>query len=98
MALAIRLEGLMQEGVASGYADLARLGGISRSRMTQILNLRNVAPVLQEHLLQFPEEHGEMNRMTEKAVRQISGILDWREQITRFNELLPDGTRVGKGY
>ncbi len=44
MALAIRLEGLMQEGVAKDYADLARLGGVSRSRITQILNLRNLAP------------------------------------------------------
>ncbi len=33
MALAIRLEGLLQEGVAKDYADLARLGGVSRSRI-----------------------------------------------------------------
>jgi hypothetical protein len=96
MALAVRLEGLLEGGVAKGYADLGRLGGISRSRMTQILNLRNLAPALQEHLLKLQGENGEIHRMTEKAVRQISGIMDWREQIMRFNELLADETRAGK--
>jgi hypothetical protein len=96
MALAVRLEGLLDDRVAKGYADLARLGGISRSRMTQILNLRNLAPALQEHLLKLQGADGEFHRVTESAVRQISGLLDWREQITRFNELLADDKRAGK--
>ncbi len=87
MALAIRMEGLLQEGVAKDYADLARLGGVSRSRITQILNLRNLAPALQERLLQLPEG-GNAHGLTEGALRQISGLVDWREQIVRFNHLL----------
>ncbi len=87
MALAIRMEGLLQEGVAKDYADLARLGGVSRSRITQILNLRDLAPALQERLLQLPES-GNAHGLTEGALRQISGLVDWREQIVRFNHLL----------
>ena len=75
MALAIRLEGLLQEGVAKDYADLARLGGVSRSRITQILNLRNLAPAIQERLLQLAE-NGNAHGLTEGALRQISGLVE----------------------
>jgi predicted flap endonuclease-1-like 5' DNA nuclease len=33
-------EGLLQEGTVRDYADLARLGGVSRARITQIMSLR----------------------------------------------------------
>ena len=40
LALAGRFEGLLQEGTVRDYADLARLGGVSRARITQIMSLR----------------------------------------------------------
>src|ERR1022692_1512914 len=40
LALAVRFEGLLQEGTVRDYADLARLGGVSRARITQIMSLR----------------------------------------------------------
>ncbi len=42
MALAIKFDGLLREGVVRDYADLARLGGVSRARITQIMNLLNL--------------------------------------------------------
>ena len=92
MALAIRFEDLLRQGIATDYAGLARLGGVSRSRITQILNLRNLAPVLQDRILQLPQHEGEDHSITEGALRQVSGILDWREQIARFNELCVRGS------
>ena len=47
MALAVRLEGLVRAGRVKDYAELARLGGVSRARVTQVLNLRNLAPSIQ---------------------------------------------------
>jgi hypothetical protein len=44
IALATRLECLLQDGTVKDYADLARLGNVSRARITQIMNLRNLAP------------------------------------------------------
>jgi hypothetical protein len=44
LALAVRLEGLLREGTIASYAQLALLGGVSRARITQILNLRNLGP------------------------------------------------------
>ena len=39
MALAIRCERLIREGEITDYAELARLGHVTRARVTQIMNL-----------------------------------------------------------
>lgn len=51
MALAIHLDGLIRQGLVRDYADLARLGGASRARINQIMNLLNLPPWKQEELL-----------------------------------------------
>ena len=51
MALAIRFDGLVREGVVADQAELARLGHVSRARITQIMNLLHLAPDIQEALL-----------------------------------------------
>ena len=43
MALAIHFDGLIRNGHVADYADLARLGHVSRARVTQIMNLLNLA-------------------------------------------------------
>ena len=48
MALALRFEHLVQSGTVRDYAELARLGQVSRARLTQITNLLHLAPDLQE--------------------------------------------------
>jgi hypothetical protein len=48
MALAIRFEDLIRTGQVAGYADLARLGHVSRARITQIMNLLLLASDIQE--------------------------------------------------
>jgi len=51
MALAIHFDGLIRQGTVRDYADLARLGGVSRARITQIMNLLNLPPWKQEEIL-----------------------------------------------
>lgn len=41
-------------GEISNYAELARPGNVTRARVTQILNLLNLAPEIQERLLFLP--------------------------------------------
>lgn len=53
-ARAIRLDGLIRSGEVTDQAALARLGMVTRARMTQIMGLRNVAPDIQEQLLFLP--------------------------------------------
>ena len=51
LALAHRFDRLIAEGVVADYADLARLGQVSRARISQIMSLRNLAPDIQEAIL-----------------------------------------------
>jgi hypothetical protein len=44
MALAIKFDDLLGEVEGLSYAELARLGGVSRSHITHILNLLHLAP------------------------------------------------------
>src|SRR5260370_1156961 len=54
MALALRLDDLLQSGTVASYAEVARLGHVSRARVCQIMNLVYLAPDLQEAILFLP--------------------------------------------
>jgi hypothetical protein len=51
LALAWHLDGLIHGGVVANQAELARLGHVSRARMSQILSLLNLTPEIQETVL-----------------------------------------------
>lgn len=80
MALAIRFERLLRDGVARDYADLARLGGVTRARLTQIMNLLLLAPDIQEEVLFLPRTVRGRDAVTEPELRPIAAIPDWRKQ------------------
>src|SRR2546427_9262608 len=44
MALAMRFDELIGSGQVTGYAELARLGHVSRARLSQIASLLGLAP------------------------------------------------------
>jgi DNA invertase Pin-like site-specific DNA recombinase len=90
MALAIRMEGLVRTGRVKDYAELARLGGVSRARVSQVLNLRNLAPPIQERLL-FLE--GAAGAIHERALRRVAQSVNWEEQQRRFEELVGETER-----
>lgn len=48
MALAIKFQDMIDRGEVKDYADLARLGYVTRARVTQIMNLTLLAPEIQE--------------------------------------------------
>jgi hypothetical protein len=73
MALAIHFDGLIRDGVVKNYADLARLGGVSRARITQIMNLLNLPPWKQEELL-FLEGRPGRAQVTERKMRSMAII------------------------
>ncbi len=80
MALAIKFDGLIGQGVVHDYADLARLGHVSRARITQIMNLLNLAPDIQEEILHRGIDAGRPEGLSERQVRYIAALLDWHEQ------------------
>ena len=51
LALAHKFQGMLDRGEVKSMAELARLGRVSRARMTQIMDLLMLAPEIQEDLL-----------------------------------------------
>jgi hypothetical protein len=51
LALALRMEQMMEEGRVKTYSELAQLGQVSTARITQIMNLLHLAPDIQEQIL-----------------------------------------------
>jgi len=90
MALAIRFERLIAEGVVTDQAELARLGHVTRARVTQIMNLLNLAPDLQEALLWLPPVEQGRDPLTERDLRPIVAIINWRKQRRLWDKLFGD--------
>ncbi len=91
MALAIRIEDLVRDGILPDYAAAAQLGHVTRARMTQITNLRHLAPDIQEAILFLPPvEHGH-DPITERELRAIVAVSDWRKQWKMWEELTANG-------
>ncbi len=88
MALAIRFENLLAAGDVSDYAELARLGHVTRARVTQICNLLNLAPDIQEALLFLPAVEEGRDAVKEWQVRPVAATPDWREQRRMWRRLV----------
>ena len=86
MALAIRCEELVRRGEVIDYAELARLGHVTRARMTQIMNLLNLAPAIQEEILFMPLVEQGRDPIGEREVRPIAAEADWRKQVKLWLE------------
>jgi hypothetical protein len=80
MALAIRFDGLLRREEIEDYADLARLGYVSRARITQIMNLLNLAPDIQEEILFLPKTTKGRDTIREKDLRPIAALPQWNRQ------------------
>src|SRR5580700_6367761 len=53
MALAIKFQDMVDRGEVRDYADLARLGYVTRARLTQVMNLLLLAPDIQEEIMKL---------------------------------------------
>ncbi len=88
LALALRMEHLVQTAVVLDYATVARLGHISRARLTQILNLTLLAPEIQEAILFLPLIQRGPDPIKERDLRQIAAEPDWQKQRRMWRQLL----------
>ena len=88
LALALRCEQLLAAGVIANYAALARLGHVSRARMTPIMNLLLLAPTIQETLLFLPRTERGRDPIHLRQLQPLTRIADWGEQRKRWQALL----------
>ena len=87
MALAIHFDALLRRGEVKDYADLARLGHVTRARVTQLMNLLMLAPDLQEALLFLPPVQRGRDTIREWQVRPIAAEPVWAKQRRRWSDL-----------
>ncbi len=88
MALAIRCEELLRDGAVESYSEIGRLGHVTRARVSQIMNLLNLAPDIQEAILHLPRTETGRAPIILAQLRPIASTLDWRKQRVMWNELL----------
>ena len=91
MALAIKFEGMVARNEVRDYADLARLGFVTRARITQLMNLLNLAPDIQEQILFLPNLKG----LNERNLRPIVSRINWNEQRLMFQRIMDRSGRAG---
>lgn len=86
LALAIKFQTMVERGEVRDYADLARLGYVTRARTTQIMNLLYLAPDIQEEILCVDGQSINNAHMTERNIRVIIKIVSWARQRQAWME------------
>lgn len=87
LALAMQYDRLLRDRTIPDFTALCRHAGVSKPRMTQILNLLNLAPDIQSEILTLPPIRQSRGYFTERKLRPIAQELDWAEQRNQWKIL-----------
>jgi hypothetical protein len=87
MALAIHLQKLIDNGTVRDYAEIARLTGLTRARVTQIMNLTLLSPEIQEEILFLPRVESGHDLIAERNIRKITTESLWKNQKSLWERL-----------
>ena len=87
MALAIKLQDDLENKRIKDQAELARLGRVTRARISQIMDLTLLSPRIIEEILFFPRVIRGREILTETAIRKIAKAKLWTEQENLWAEL-----------
>ena len=87
MALAIKFQDMVDRGEVRDYADLARLGFVTRARLTQIMNLLLLAPGIQAEILNWADSAAQPLGLSERTIRPVAQILLWSQQLQMWKKI-----------
>jgi len=90
MALAIKFQDMIDRGEVKDYADLARLGFVTRARVTQIMNLTLLAPDIQEVILFHLHGVLRPEGLSERELRGVGNNECWSTQRRRLADMVRD--------
>ena len=90
LALAHQVDAKIRSGELRGFAHAAKIIGVTRARMTQLMNLLLLAPDIQEEVLDLPPVVKGRDPFTERQLRPIVAEPDWSVQLTMWRKL-PSG-------
>ena len=102
LGLAHHFDALISQGIVADYADLARLGHVSRARISQIMNLLLLAPDIQEEILFLPRTLRGRDALRIWQLQPVALTADWGQQrkmwrqIKRKSPRRPDAYRAKK--
>jgi hypothetical protein len=88
LALALRIDEQVRKGELTSYSEVAALGHVTRARVSQIMNLLNLAPDLQEAVLFLPRTERGRDAIVLRDLQPIASIVDWRKQRLLWQQLL----------
>jgi len=88
LALAHRFDGLLREGAVKDYAELGRLGHVTRARISQVMNLLYLAPDIQEAVLFLPRTVRGRDPIQMYHLQPIALTADWKKQRRIWQRLL----------
>lgn len=80
LALALQFQEMVDRGEIRRHADLARLGCVSRERISQMMVLTWLAPDIQEAILRLPQIPGGRFPVSEGALRKMARLPLWEDQ------------------
>jgi hypothetical protein len=87
MALAIYYEDLIRKGHVHDYAEIATLGHVTRARVTQIMNLRLLAPDIQEELITLDRVIKGRDALSLRQFQTIALDNDWKSQRKQWKAM-----------
>lgn len=94
LALAHRIAADIEAGRYKDYADVARRHGLTRARLTQLMNLLLLAPDIQEEVLALEFPVGR-EPVTERTLRRVLASLCWEDQRAAWGEVRPEAGPAG---
>ncbi|MCA2978088.1 MAG: hypothetical protein INH37_07375 [Myxococcaceae bacterium] len=86
LALAHHLQRTIDQGLVADRAAVARKLGLTRARVTQLLDLLLLAPRIQEAVLTLEAVDG-VEPLCERKLRSVVSTASWDQQRVRFAEL-----------
>src|SRR5262249_24605061 len=95
LALALRFDEQLKAGLLVNYSELATLGHVTRARVSQIMNLLNLAPDIQEQILFLPRTVGGRDPVILCELQPIASEMDWRKRRAMWRKLYLAGIDVG---
>ena len=84
LALAHHVQGLIDAGHVRDLAEVARLGRVTRARMTQIMNLLLLTPDIQEDILFLPLTVKGKDSITLRGISRICAQTAFSRQRQRL--------------
>ncbi len=87
LALAHKIDAKIRAGQLQDLADTARAIGVTRARMTQIMNLLLLGPEIQEQILDMPPVTNGRDSVSERSLREIVAEPSWTRQGLLWGEV-----------